>query len=397
VGRSEGRACGMAHLMAHGFVLRVQCARSGVISELDVAPSDSVSTLKQSLLRQGTAPQSALRLHVAHHGRLLADDELLEVVRAAPIVILAAVLPAAAVQPAPSPSQPTHAVPPAAAASAITRARPPPTAAAAHLRVPSREDIAAAWARAFPSDDDGGAHANNERQPHERPQPQPQQEQEQELEERLCRVCFCGEEVGALIQPCRCRGSVRLVHARCLNEWRAQSANPRSFARCDTCGYAYRTERLPMAAWLQDERTVLGATSVAFLLLILIGALLPCRPHRLLYFLLELHPSLSHPWWGGRCDRLVVGLSLPAVLGFCHSLYSAYRHHRGLPLEDQRWAIALLLSIAADGSRLLRPLLALGLLHFARQLAREMRLVCRQLLTRFGERVLDLQMVAVQN
>ena len=42
------------------------------------------------------------------------------------------------------------------------------------------------------------------------------------LQERVCRVCFCGEEEGPLLAPCRCRGSVRYVHASCLNEWRVQ-------------------------------------------------------------------------------------------------------------------------------------------------------------------------------
>eukprot|EP00931_Biecheleriopsis_adriatica_P011997 TRINITY_DN11309_c0_g1_i4.p1 TRINITY_DN11309_c0_g1~~TRINITY_DN11309_c0_g1_i4.p1 ORF type:complete len:950 (+),score=176.06 TRINITY_DN11309_c0_g1_i4:58-2850(+) len=43
-----------------------------------------------------------------------------------------------------------------------------------------------------------------------------------------CRICFGGSECGPLISPCLCRGSVRYVHADCLNTWRTSSANPES-------------------------------------------------------------------------------------------------------------------------------------------------------------------------
>ena len=35
---------------------------------------------------------------------------------------------------------------------------------------------------------------------------------------------------------------MRFVHPECLNEWRAQSANPRSFYLCDQCGYQYNIQ-----------------------------------------------------------------------------------------------------------------------------------------------------------
>ena len=230
----------------------------------------------------------------------------------------------------------------------------------------------------------------------------------------MCRVCFCGEEAGPLIQPCRCRGSMRYVHASCLNEWRAVSANARSFTRCDQCGYAYRTERHPVAEWLQSERTVLGATALALALLVLLGALLDAcllgRLHELLYsrWVLSFEPkrwlvlsALTSPtfaavarWmpfaWGARCDALLVGLAFPGLLGFVEAARQARAAHRGLPLEEQRWAAALVLSVAADGRLILRPLLLFGAFHFGRQLTAEVRRRARRLLTRFGERVLDM-------
>ena len=60
---------------------------------------------------------------------------------------------------------------------------------------------------------------------------------QEEEDERICRVCFCGEEAGRLFVPCRCRGSMKYVHPHCLNEWRATSVNARSYTHCDQCGY----------------------------------------------------------------------------------------------------------------------------------------------------------------
>lgn len=58
-------------------------------------------------------------------------------------------------------------------------------------------------------------------------------------------------------------------------------------------------------------------------------------------------------------------------------------------MEEQRWAGVLVVALAADGTLVLRPLLALGLFHFGKVLAATARLHCRRLLTQFGERVLE--------
>ena len=39
---------------------------------------------------------------------------------------------------------------------------------------------------------------------------------EEEAEERTCRLCWGDEDDGPLVQPCACRGSVKLIHKHCL-------------------------------------------------------------------------------------------------------------------------------------------------------------------------------------
>ena len=55
----------------------------------------------------------------------------------------------------------------------------------------------------------------------------------------ICRICMDGveeeENMGPLISPCMCRGSMSYVHSGCLNRWRMASANPNSSTHCDSC------------------------------------------------------------------------------------------------------------------------------------------------------------------
>ena len=119
---------------------------------------------------------------------------------------------------------------------------------------------------------------------------------------------------------------MRFVHESCLNEWRVSSANPRSFARCDQCGFAYRTRRSRLGDVLQSERTHTIATLVVLLLLFLCGAMVPYQPERGLYALIRWQPRYEwHGYWGDGCDAAVRGLALPATAGMLQSMRHAYR------------------------------------------------------------------------
>jgi len=43
-------------------------------------------------------------------------------------------------------------------------------------------------------------------------------------EGRQCKICLGGEEeedeLGRLISPCKCKGTIKYVHLECLNRWR---------------------------------------------------------------------------------------------------------------------------------------------------------------------------------
>ncbi|GJN91456.1 hypothetical protein Rhopal_004479-T1 [Rhodotorula paludigena] len=69
------------------------------------------------------------------------------------------------------------------------------------------------------------------------------------LDDRLCRICFDGEdeELGKLFSPCLCRGTSRYVHSVCLERWRKAAANPLAFYECGQCRYKYQFRRSSLA------------------------------------------------------------------------------------------------------------------------------------------------------
>lgn len=46
----------------------------------------------------------------------------------------------------------------------------------------------------------------------------------EEGDAKQCKICLGGEEeeaeLGRLISPCKCRGTIKYVHVECLNQWR---------------------------------------------------------------------------------------------------------------------------------------------------------------------------------
>lgn len=52
-----------------------------------------------------------------------------------------------------------------------------------------------------------------------------------------CRICLQEDEVSNLLAPCGCKGSMALVHERCLQGWRRQRLYSQ---RCELCGVRYK-------------------------------------------------------------------------------------------------------------------------------------------------------------
>ncbi|KAF9976156.1 hypothetical protein BGZ73_009070 [Actinomortierella ambigua] len=89
------------------------------------------------------------------------------------------------------------------------------------------------------------------------------------MEDRQCRICLGGPdeaELGRLISPCMCKGSMKYVHVECLNEWRTRSPKRESHYKCDTCKYEFSFRRTSFAKYLSHPATLFILTILAFAL-----------------------------------------------------------------------------------------------------------------------------------
>lgn len=57
----------------------------------------------------------------------------------------------------------------------------------------------------------------------------------------FCRICHDTDPEEPLITPCRCKGTISMVHRTCLERWLAASDSN----DCELCGQIYFTIRSP--------------------------------------------------------------------------------------------------------------------------------------------------------
>lgn len=71
--------------------------------------------------------------------------------------------------------------------------------------------------------------------------------QKSEEEVFMCRICL-QEEASSdfLISPCICSGSIKWVHADCLNHWRSTSTNSMASTNCLICRVPYVISQRPV-------------------------------------------------------------------------------------------------------------------------------------------------------
>lgn len=220
--------------------------------------------------------------------------------------------------------------------------------------------------------------------------------------ERVCRICFGGQDLGVLFSPCRCRGTSRFVHVNCLAAWRTISVGRSSFHACDVCGFRYSTRRCWWAPYLelQSPALVLAALMLGSLV-VFVAALAHwsgANIHLHFYIAVRWLP----PWHGGwlrqwfqaatarrmaQLDALVAGVVLCGVAG---TAMSALRRYRRDP--QAFWNVvapAVGSAFLSAGTPALRVFVVGGLAWGFAFAAHSLKLKARQLITAAGEIVLD--------
>lgn len=61
------------------------------------------------------------------------------------------------------------------------------------------------------------------------------------VESESCRICLMNEEKEQLVSPCKCKGSLALVHVSCLERWLSQHAQN----HCELCMFEFNIIQIP--------------------------------------------------------------------------------------------------------------------------------------------------------
>ncbi|XP_015921439.1 E3 ubiquitin-protein ligase MARCHF3 [Parasteatoda tepidariorum] len=71
----------------------------------------------------------------------------------------------------------------------------------------------------------------------------------------ICRICHEGDDKEDLVSPCRCTGTVGLVHKKCMERWLSSKCN-NTVDKCEICNYPFVTIRKPKSFYefIQTER-----------------------------------------------------------------------------------------------------------------------------------------------
>ncbi|TBU34803.1 zf-C3HC4-domain-containing protein [Dichomitus squalens] len=100
-------------------------------------------------------------------------------------------------------------------------------------------------------------------------------EAEAEAEEaKQCRICLDGEdpELGRLIRPCLCKGSITYVHVKCLQRWRNTSSSRSAFYACPQCGYHYHFARTRIVGIATNPVVIATLSTMLFTIIVLLSS-----------------------------------------------------------------------------------------------------------------------------
>ncbi|KAI0778295.1 zf-C3HC4-domain-containing protein [Trametes elegans] len=96
---------------------------------------------------------------------------------------------------------------------------------------------------------------------------------------KQCRICLDGEdpELGRLIRPCLCKGSISYVHVKCLQRWRNTSASRSAFYACPQCGYHYHFARTRVVGIATNPIVIAALSTFFFTAIVILSSFVTTR------------------------------------------------------------------------------------------------------------------------
>lgn len=121
---------------------------------------------------------------------------------------------------------------------------------------------------------------------------------------KQCRICLLDELESndtVWVAPCRCAGSIRFMHVRCLTQWRLVSSKGNS---CELCLAPYRDQLHPMLSIALAIYCMLLCILLSFIVvcLLLLGWVMTAMVTIPLY-----NSAEKLNWWLQQLDHLIRG------------------------------------------------------------------------------------------
>jgi hypothetical protein len=150
------------------------------------------------------------------------------------------------------------------------------------------------------------------------------------MDVRTCRICL-ESEGGKLISPCLCKGTMKYVHATCLDTWReTKTQSSRSYFQCDQCLYTYHFRRTTLVNLLRMSLFLHVCTCLSYIgICMFIGVVCHGFHVSLFTYLFTGNSMMAIVGFGMLCGTTSLyiqyqykGFSL--LVGTIHSIYLTY-------------------------------------------------------------------------
>jgi len=262
-----------------------------------------------------------------------------------------------------------------------------------------------------------------------------------ESAERNCRICLESEETratGRLFAPCICKGSMKYVHTKCLNEWRALATGTKNFYECPQCKFKYKIERTPLANFFENDRIAIVIALFTFIIaLFFLGmvfeqwpldficpkilTLLNYRPDAAEFLVARkscygsyIYESMPEEYdcntacnsWFGNCPRNICVCELEGrlflrwlaqrifhgsmVMGIIGMIFNLTYDLQLREILVRNWMRILIFCAMGSSVAYLRVfILIIGVGHTFYKLLKKLRIIAKRLMFLFGQRILD--------
>lgn len=163
----------------------------------------------------------------------------------------------------------------------------------------------------------------------------------------LCRICFESDIENNLIVPCKCEGSIKYVHRKCIEQWIISIKVPIDKAKCEICKTKFKIKHIKPSHLTKKQLHKLIFASTLFILLFI--ALLSIAVYGL-YCVLLLNGHI-HSKRNKKIFLITVGIIVPIIIIIVSFIFIWFYKNRLISNLEQTWEIENLQKTENDNNK----------------------------------------------